>query len=1280
MRLLHEAPAGQDASRCAVRFRGPRPGELSYGELEARSNRLAHALIDAGIGAGTVVGLLLDRGLHLPVAQLAVMKAGAAWTPLDPQHPSARLALQLRDAAVPLVLASADLAGALPPEMPRWILGEREPSGPETAPDVTVDPRDPAYLLYTSGSTGTPKGVLVPHEAAASFCRTAVDLFALTPADRVAQVSNPAFDTHIFDSFATLLAGATMISAPRGSVTDPAALTALLTGEGVTVSYLPPALLALLDPRDLTGSPLRALMIAGSALGADLVNRWSRPGLALHNSYGPTETTVVVTDYLCPAGPLTAPPPIGAALPHHRAYILDRRLRPVPVGVPGQLFISGTGVAYGYLGRPGLTAERFLADPYSDPGRLMYATGDLTRWRPDGVIEFLGRIDRQVKLRGLRIELGEVEHVIGRHPGVRQCAVTVHEGARLVAYLVGDARPAAVRGSLAERLPAYMIPTAWHVLPELPLTSNGKLDTARLPEPEFGARAYVAPRTETERWLAGTWQDLLGAGRIGAGDTLFGLGANSLHTTQLIARVSERFGVALHPRDLYADPTLAQLAEQLDRTADDALTERIPVVARDGALPCTVQQEGLWFVQRLDPSSPVYHLGFGLRLRGDLDHEALEAALLALVRRHEALRTRFVEVDGGPRQVVDPAPETLRVPVGAIALGEVERWAAGQVSRPMDLAAGPLFRAALARVAPGEHVLVLVVHHIVADGWSVGILAAELSRLYGATGPGPAPLPLQPADHAAWQRARLAGPEGERQLAYWREHLAGLATVDLPADRRRPAEPTGAGAVFARRMPDELVEAARSFARTHHVSFLAVFQAALLTVLHRYTGQTDLPIGSVFSGRTRTELEPLVGFFTNTVVLRTDAGGDPTFAELVRRCHETVLDATVHQDLPFGVIVDALQPERVSGRNPLFQISLTLQPGRGGGGAAGLTLGGLRADEVRFGTRFARFDLGIELAESPDGRIGLSMEYSTELFDADRIERLSEHFLTVLGGGLATPDTPAAGLEVMPAAERYAVLHGWNPPPEPRARELLHEVTAGHSPDAVAIGHGDERLTYAELEQRSNRLAHALTGAGIGTGDVVGLRLGPGPGLLVAQFAVLKAGAAWTPSADAAPGGATPALVLTTTALAPAGVRHWCLDEGELTGPDTAPAVRVDPADPACLLPGGLLTHGAAYARCGRAVARFGLGPADRVEVDGPAAADSALDCFAALLAGATVVVPPRGGTGTDAPAGRVLRGPLVDPEPAPLVDPEPAPLAEPEPAPLAEPEPAPLADPEPAR
>ncbi|WLS48447.1 amino acid adenylation domain-containing protein [Micromonospora profundi] len=566
--LLHGVLAGHDPARVAIRFEGT---ELSYGELDRRSSRLAQRLRRHGIGPGHIVGLLLDRGLHLPVAQLAVMKAGAAWCMLDPQLPPARLAYQTSDSGARLVLTTTDLTPLAPQDTPLWQLDQPEPpavSGAPDPPDVEVRPEDPAYLLYTSGSTGTPKGILVPHRSAYAYCRNAVAQFASTPDDRVAQVANPAFDASIFDYYATWLAGATLVSAPKETIVDPEALTSLLEDERITLAYLPPALLALLDPTRLVGTTLRGAFSAGEALPVAQANRWGQAGFPLHNSYGPTETTVVVTDYRCSDTPVRGSTPIGVPMPGHRAYVLDRRLRPTPIGVAGELHIAGTGVTYGYHNRPGLTARSFLADPYGPPGHRMYATGDLARWRSDGTLEYLGRRDRQIQLRGQRVELGEIEHTIAQHPDVRQCTVQLHNDTQLVAYVTGHPDLNHLRRHLADRLPTYMVPTSLITLDELPLTPNGKLDTARLPEPAPTATEHVAPRTDTEQWLADTWQSLLDLDTVSATDNFFDLGGNSLHVTQLVARIRDQAGVTIHPHMLFADPTLDRLAALVDRAGE----------------------------------------------------------------------------------------------------------------------------------------------------------------------------------------------------------------------------------------------------------------------------------------------------------------------------------------------------------------------------------------------------------------------------------------------------------------------------------------------------------------------------------------------------------------------------------------------------------------------------------------------------------------------------------------------------------------------------------------
>jgi amino acid adenylation domain-containing protein len=1015
----------------------------TYRQLNSAANQLAHRLRRQGVGPNTPVGVCLRRGVDLVTALLATWKAGGAYVPLEPDLPPQRLAFLLDDATPAVVVTHAAHASAFPAVIALDTERPALAAEPTTAPDGGGGLDDPAYLLYTSGSTGTPKGVQVPHRGVHNRIAWMQDTYRLQADDRVLQKTPYGFDVSVWEFFWPLVTGATLVFAMPGGHGDPRYLHQLITREGVTTLHFVPTMLNnLLDAVDPAPLPsLRRVFCSGEALAADTVRRFltTWPDIEVHNLYGPTEASIDVTAWHCK--PDAATVPIGRPIANTRTYVLNGQLQPAPIGVPGQLFLAGVGLAHGYHHRPALTAQRFLPDPYGPPGQRMYATGDLVRWRTDGVLEYLGRQDGQVKIRGQRIELGEVEHVLAQHPDVRQCAVAIREASYLAAYVVGDVDLGELRTHVAERLPAYMTPTAWVALAELPVTHSGKLDTTRLPEPERAAPETVAPRTGTERWLADTWRDLLGVERVGVDDDFFALGANSLHATQLTVRIRDHLNIELAPRHLFTSSSLEQLAALLDKTETTPAVERIVPVPRDGPLVCTYQQEGLWLVQQLDPTSAAYHIGFATRLRGAMQVPALERALRALVARHEALRTRFVAVDGLPRQVIDPPPAALALPVVELAQAQVERWATDIIRRPMDLATGPLYRVALARLAPDEHVLVVVVHHIIADGLSARILVEELAALYAAGTTGDEAqlpdLPVQPADHAAWQRGWLTGGELERQLGYWRERLADLPTVDFPTDRPRPARPTGMGAGVGRRLPDDLAAGARAYARRNHVSFLAVLQAALLVVLNRYTGQTDLPIGSVFSGRTRAELEPLVGYFVNAVVLRTNLDDEPTFAELVRRCHETVLDATANQAVPFSLVVDALEPDRTAGGNPLFQIALSLLPAQRVDD--GPRFGDFIAEPVEATTGHTRFDLAINVDDADGGGLDLEVEYSTELFHADRIHRLVEHYTTALAHGLTEPDRPATDIEIMSLAERREVLYDWNPV----RRELVTGAAAG---------------------------------------------------------------------------------------------------------------------------------------------------------------------------------------------------------------------------------------------
>ncbi|NJC10935.1 amino acid adenylation domain-containing protein [Micromonospora profundi] len=1023
--------AAADATPDAVAVVDHDGTPYTYRQLDSAANQLAHRLRRVGVGPDTRVGVCLRRGADLVTALLATWKAGGAYVPLEPDLPPQRLAFMLEDAAPAVVVTDAARASSFPTVIALDTERQALAAEPATVPDGGGELDDPAYLLYTSGSTGTPKAVQVPHRGVHNRIAWMQDAYRLQADDRVLQKTPYGFDVSVWEFFWPLVTGATLVLAKPGGHGDPRYLHELINRAGVTTLHFVPTMLnSFLDAVGSDPLPsVRRVFSSGEALAADTVRRFMStwPHVEVHNLYGPTEASIDVTAWRCTPDAETVP--IGRPIANTRTYVLDDLLRPAPIGIAGQLFLAGAGLAHGYHHQPALTAQRFLPDPYGPPGRRMYATGDLARWRADGVLEYLGRQDSQVKIGGQRIELGEIEHVLAQHPGIRQCAVAVREAGRLAAYVVGDADLGKLRAYVAERLPAYMTPTAWVALAELPVTHSGKLDTARLPEPEQVTAETVGARTETERWLADTWRDLLGVEQVGVDDDFFALGANSLHATQLTVRIRDHLNIELAPRHLFTSSSLEQLADLLDRTEPLPAVDRIVPVPRNGPLVCTYQQEALWLVQQLDRTSAAYHIGFATRLRGAMQVPALERALGDLVVRHEALRTRFVAVDGLPRQVIDPPPAALTLPVVDLAQEQVEHWAADLIRQPMDLATGPLHRVALARLGPDEHVLVVVVHHVIADGLSARILIEELAALYAAGTTGEQvrlpDLTVQPADHAVWQRGQLTGEELERQLGYWRTRLADLPTVDFPTDRPRPARPTGAGAGVRRRIPDDVAAGARAYALHHHVSFLAVLQAALLVVLNRYTGQSDLPVGSVFSGRTRTELEPLVGYFVNAVVLRTDLDGEPTFAELVRRCHDTVLDATANQAVPFSLVVDTLEPDRTAGGNPLFQIALSLLPAQRADEAP--QFGGFIAEPVEATTGHTRFDVAINVDDADDGGLDLEVEYSTELFHADRIERLVDHYTTALAHGLTEPDLPATDVEIMSHAEQREVLHNWNP-------------------------------------------------------------------------------------------------------------------------------------------------------------------------------------------------------------------------------------------------------------
>ncbi|HEU5476172.1 MAG TPA: non-ribosomal peptide synthase/polyketide synthase [Actinophytocola sp.] len=1148
---LFEAQVARTPEAPAVLFDG---GSLSFAELDARANRLAHALIGRGVGPEGIVALVLPRSVDIIVAQLAVVKAGGAYLPVDPAYPAERIAFMLADSRPVLVITTAELAGVLP-DVDSILLDDLSVvAGIEHSPtDVDrVAPlalTSPAYVIYTSGSTGRPKGVVVSHQGLATFSAAEVDHYRVGPGDRVLQFSSPSFDASVLELCMSLPVGAALVVPPDGPLLGEH-LADVVVSQGVTHALVPPVALATV-PEGVELPGLRMLTVGGDACSAALVARWAQ-GRRLINSYGPTESTVVST-WSRPLSPGSTPS-IGGPIWNTRVYVVDGGLRPVPVGVAGELYVSGLGLARGYLGRAGLTAERFVACPFGPAGSRMYRTGDRVRWNALGELEFLGRSDHQVKVRGFRIEPGEIETVLRRHAGVASAVVVAREDRpgvrRLVAYVVASAGDQGLVGELrtlaAGILPEYMVPSVFMILDQLPLSPNGKLDRRALPAPSgfVPDTTRVEARTDTERALTGIWADVLGLRRVGVDDSFVGLGGDSILSAQVLARVRTAFGVGLSARAVFDAGTVAGLAELLPAgPAPDHSTDIVPV-RRDQALPLSSAQQRLWFLDDLTGGGTEYNTGVGLRLSGRLHVAALRIALTALSARHESLRTTVHTVDGHGVQVITPESDLpLRV-VDLSTVDEMLRTGAlrkvlsDELTLPFDLRRGPLTRAVLVRLAAADHVLMLSQHHIVTDGWSVGVLVDELGRLYAAqTRGGKAilpDLPIQYPDFAAWQRSALSDPAMARDLDYWREKLAGIQALELPTDRPRPLLRTSSGAIHRACLPPGLLGRLTAISQEHDATAFMMLTAAVQVLFARYSNQRDISVGTAVAGRGRAELENLVGFFVNTLVLRSRVEPTQPFTEFLGDVRETVLAAFSHGDVPFDRIVEELRPERDPSRTPLVQALVVLQTGM----VRPHEAGGLRITEHDLPRPSARFDLVVEFWPRGDS-MDVAIEYNTDLFDAATVERMTGHLLVLLKGIVAHPERPLARLPLLSDAESRQVVMEWND----TARNVpvatlptLFEAQVVRTPDAIALACDDVRLSYAELNERANRLAHLLIGRGAGPERCVALALPRSADLVVAAMAVLKAGAAYLPIDIAYPAerislildDARPVLVLTT--------------------------------------------------------------------------------------------------------------------------------------------------------
>ncbi|SCL14613.1 amino acid adenylation domain-containing protein [Micromonospora nigra] len=1256
----------------------------TYRELDQAANRLAHHLRALGLAAQAPVGICLTRGPALPVAVLAVLKAGGAYLPLDPAYPADRLRLMLTDSAAPIVITEtgqrdrfADYPGTLVHlDEPATDLDAR----PCTPLDLPVAPGALAYVLYTSGSTGLPKGVAVEHRSAVALVDWATDRYRAEEFAGVLASTSICFDLSVFELFAPLSSGGTVV------LVDTLFDLPAVAGPPVTLVNTVPSLLRELLRTNPLPDTVRTVNLAGEPLPADLVAQvYAHPHVRdVHNLYGPSEdTTYSTAARIDPGDPR---PPIGRPLPGTRAYVLDRHGNPTPTGIRGELYLAGTGLGRGYHNRPALTARRFLPDPFADtPAARMYRTGDLARQLPDGQLEYLGRADNQVKIRGLRIELGEIEALLGEDPDVDEVVVLARTDGTGAAHLVGYVVPAGgrqpdpdvIRRRLGLRLPTYMVPGAVLVLDRMPLTPSGKVDRHALPAPAAAVTTGHAPRSPHEALICDLFAEALGLDRVGVDDDFFDHGGHSLLVIRLLAGLRQH-GVELTVGDVFDAPTPAALARR--QPVNAPARPALRVADRPDVLPMSFAQRRLWILDRIEGGSATYNLPVALRFSGPPVPAALDAALSDLLARHEILRTVYRLVGEEPSQLVlDPSAASVRLQVVRVDPAGLRAAVDHAAHRVFDLAAEPPVAATLFDAGPHDQVLLLLVHHIAADGWSVPCLLRDLADAYaarvGGTPPTAAPLPVQYADYTLWQRHLLGSatdPDSRtaHQLAFWRAALRDLPEeLALPTDRPRPQQPSRRGDVVPVEIDAELCRAAGDLARETRSTLYMVLQAALAGLLHRCGAGTDIPIGCPVAGRTDPALDDLVGFLVNTLVLRTDVSGDPTFRQLLCRVRDWDRAAYANDDVPFELLVERLNPARAAARQPLFQVLLGLLYGA----EDRLRFADLSAEPMAVSTATARLDLSFNLTVDPgrDGgpqRIDGVVEYSTELFDRATVEALVARLVRLLRAATDAPDVPVSHLDILGPTERHRILVDWAGPERatPADHDTIQQRLAAQvdrAPDAIAVRAADATLSYAELDRRANRLAHRLRRAGVGVETTVAVLHERSPQVLVTSLAVLKAGGAYVPLHTGQPvsrmrtvvAGSGAALVLVDAASRSFGLRCdvpvLVVDDDTpgAPGDDLPPAVPQHPDSLAYVM----YTSGSTGAPKGVAVSHRNVldlvadpcwrcGPGDGMLMHSPYAFDlSVHETWVPLLNGATVVVAPAGPLDVEA-LHRALADPAV--------------------------------------
>ncbi|WP_456301833.1 amino acid adenylation domain-containing protein, partial [Rhodococcus qingshengii] len=1121
----------------AVVFEG---ASLTYAEFDSRANGLARQLIAMGVGPESLVGLSIRRSLDLMVGLYAIAKAGGAWVPVDPDHPADRTAYILESAQPTCVVTTARDDVDLPSGTRVIEIDTLDYGQLDSRPIVNADRLSPlhfsntAYVIYTSGSTGRPKGVAVTHAAINNQLQWMNAEYGLSASDIYLQKTATTFDVSLWGFFMPLQVGATLVVATPDGHRDPIYVANKIAELGVTITDFVPSMLTLFTANAPAGScdSLRHVFVIGEALPPETSSAFRELcGAGLHNLYGPTEAAVSVTYYEAVATDTTSVP-IGMPQWNTQAHVLDGQLRPTPIGQPGELYLAGVQLARGYVGRPDLSSDRFVANPYGTAGERMYRTGDLVRRREDGNLDYIGRTDFQVKFRGQRIELGEIETVLLAHPDVSQAVVLVTvtpTGDQLVGYVVpGPGRniDAAVLSEFAGRsLPSYMVPAALMVLDALPLNTSGKLDRAGLPEPVFAsAKQYREPRTEIERIVADVFADVLGVERVGIDDDFFELGGNSLVATQLVTRVGSALGVQLGVRELFESTTVATLAARAESVAGNA-RQLTPLIAkpRPEVVPLSLAQQRMWFINRLDPSTPAYNLPFTVRLTGSVDPSALHAAVMDLLERHESLRTIYPDVDGTAQQLVLPVDRAaVELTPVKIRNSHLDAALFDVASRGFDVTLEIPVRVALFEVSPTDYVLVMVLHHIAADGLSFRPLARDLLVAYSArsekSAPAWTPLPIQYADYALWQREALGSDEdprseSSRQINFWRRALADLPDqLDLPTDRPRPAIASNHGAKHHFQISERTARELRELARSNNASLFMVLQAAYATLLSRISGTSDIAIGAPIGGRSDQALNDVIGMFVNTLVLRTEVDPNERFDELLARVRDSGLSAYGHADVPFERLVEVLNPVRSQARHPLFQVALTAEIS----GRRELEFSGVKAVATELEVSIAKFDLELMVSENPEGignsdSLSATFTFAADLFDVATVEGFARRLVRILETVVSVPSIVVGDIDILDAAERGVLADVRGGQSVSGTLVEILAAAAAVDPSADAIRFDGESISYRELDERSSRLARVLIAKGVGPEDRVAIAIPRSADSVLALWAVAKTGAAFVP-------------------------------------------------------------------------------------------------------------------------------------------------------------------------